>query len=169
MADAKEVYREHPTDDEIAYVLSKRLTAGIGTINEDGSVHLAYVNFLHEDGRLYCETSSVTRKARNAVARPTASMIVQGTAGTGRHLMVSAEGAARVIHGDEAQEINHRLRAKYIRPAALDAIDRAWGRLDDVTIELLATRWRSWTGGRLHAESERELDVPYDDIWLPDN
>jgi hypothetical protein len=56
----------HPTDGEIADVLAQRLVATVGTLNEDGSIHLAYVLFLHEDGRLYLETSSVTRKARNA-------------------------------------------------------------------------------------------------------
>ena len=42
---------------------SRRLAATVETLNEDGSIHLAYVLFLHEDDRLYFETSSVTRKA----------------------------------------------------------------------------------------------------------
>jgi nitroimidazol reductase NimA-like FMN-containing flavoprotein (pyridoxamine 5'-phosphate oxidase superfamily) len=169
MADAKDVYRDHPTRDEIDDVLGQRINAAVGTINEDGSVHLAFVIFLFEDDRLYLETSSTTRKARNAAARPTASMLVQGLAATGRHLMVAAEGPARVLEGDEAQAVNHRLRAKYIKPEALPAIDRAWGRLDDVSIEVTPVRWRSWTGGLLHAETQRELDMPYDDAWLPDD
>jgi hypothetical protein len=95
-------------------------------------------------------------------------MLVQGTAATGRHLMVAAEGAARVLTGEDAVAINHRLRAKYLKPEALDAINRAWDRLDDVAIEITPTRWRSWTGGLLHEETQRELDLPYDDAWLPD-
>jgi nitroimidazol reductase NimA-like FMN-containing flavoprotein (pyridoxamine 5'-phosphate oxidase superfamily) len=168
MADAKAVYRAHPTREEIDDVLGQRLSAAVGTINDDGSVHLAFVIFLFDQGRLYLETSSTTRKARNAVARPTASMLVQGVAATGRHLMVSAEGPARVLSGDEAHAVNHRLRAKYIKPEALDAVDRAWGKLDDVAIEISPARWRSWTGGLLHEETQRELDMPYDDAWLPD-
>ena len=50
--------------------------------------------------------------------------------------MVAAEGTARVLQGTQAQELNHRLRAKYINPEALDGIDRAWGRLDDVAVEI---------------------------------
>jgi PPOX class probable F420-dependent enzyme len=168
MADAKAVYRAHPTREEIDDVLGQRLSAAVGTINDDGSVHLAFVIFLFDQGRLYLETSSTTRKARNAVARPTASMLVQGVAATGRHLMVSAEGPARVLSGDEAHAVNHRLRAKYIKPEALDAVDRAWGKLDDVAIEISPERWRSWTGGLFHEETQRELDMPYDDAWLPD-
>jgi hypothetical protein len=167
MADARDVYREHPTREEIDDVLRQRLSSAVGTLNADGTVHLAFVLFLFEDGRLFCETSSATRKAHNAESRPTASMLVQGVAATGRHLMVAAEGMARLLRGDEARAVNHRLRAKYIKPEALNAIDRAWGRLDDVSIEITPTRWRSWTGELLHAETERELDIPYDDAWLP--
>jgi general stress protein 26 len=80
MADAEQVYRAHPTSDEIAEVLAQRLVAAVGTLNSDGSIHLAYVLFLHDDGRMYFETSSVTRKARNAERRGWASMLVQGPA-----------------------------------------------------------------------------------------
>ena len=168
MADATTVYRAHPTQAEIDEVLGQRRSAALGTFNEDGSIHLTYVIFLYQDGRLYLETASVTRKARNVAARPQASMLIQGPASTGRSLMVAAEGTARVIEGAEANAINHRLRAKYIRPGALDAIDRAWGRFDDVAIEIKPLHWRSWTGDVLHAETQKELDGSYDDAWLPD-
>jgi PPOX class probable F420-dependent enzyme len=168
MADAAAVYRAHPTQDEIDEVLAQREIATVGTFNEDGSIHLAYVIYLYEDGRLFFETSSVTRKARNAAARPRASFIVSGRASTGRSLMVAAEGTARVIDGPEAQAINHRLRERYIVPDALDAIDRAWGRFDDVTVEISPVRWRSWTNAVLKAESEKELDGSYGDAFLPD-
>jgi PPOX class probable F420-dependent enzyme len=166
MADARAVYRDHPTDEEIDDVLDQRLTAAIGTTNPDGSVHLAFVIFLREGDRLYFETSSSTRKARNVEARGAASAMVQGAAASGRHVMVAVEGAARVLEGDEARDMNHRLRAKYLKPEALDGVNRAWDRLDDVAIEISTSRWRSWTGGLLHAETQRELDMPYDDAWL---
>jgi hypothetical protein len=67
--DAERVYRARPTSEEIEEVLGQRLVATVGTLNEDGSIHLAFVIFLHEGGRMYFETSSVTRKARNAEAR----------------------------------------------------------------------------------------------------
>jgi NADH:ubiquinone oxidoreductase subunit len=71
-----------------------------------------------------------------------------------------------VITGAQALEINHRLRAKYIKPAALDGVDRAWGRLDDVTVEITPKAWRSWTGSVLHAETRKELTGSYEDAWL---
>lgn len=168
MDEARRVYRAHPTQSEIDDVLGQRLAAAIGTLNEDGSIHLTYVLFLFEDGRLYFETASVTRKARNSAARQQASILIGGRASTGRNLMVAAEGIARVIDGDEGAAINRRLRAKYIKPGALDAIDRAWGRLDDVAIEITPQRWRSWTNEALLEATERELATPYAEAWLPD-
>lgn len=168
MADAKAVYREHPTQAEIDDVLGQRLSAALGTVNPDGSAHLAFVIFLADDGLLFCETSSTTRKARNVEATGRATLLVQGTAATGRHLMVSAEGIARLLRDEAGAEVKHRLRAKYLKPEALDGVKRAWDRFDDVAIEIRPTRWRSWTGDLLHAETQRELDMPYDDAWLPD-
>ncbi|HEX9634464.1 MAG TPA: pyridoxamine 5'-phosphate oxidase family protein [Candidatus Limnocylindria bacterium] len=169
MPDAKDVYRTHPTADEIADVLQHREIATLGTLNGDGSVHLTYVIFLHEDGRLYLETSSVTRKARNALRRGHASLLVQGRASSGRTLMVSAEGQARVIDGEQAHEINHRIRAKYVKPEELAGIDRAYGRFDDVAIEITPTRWRSWTNEVLREETQKEIAGDYGDVWLSDD
>lgn len=169
MPSARDVYRTHPTAAEIADVLELREIATLGTVNEDGSVHLTYVIFLHESGRLYFETASVTRKSRNALQRGHASLLVQGRAGTGRSLMVAAEGRARIIDGDEAHRINHRIRAKYVKPEALDAIDRAYGRFDDVAIEITPIRWRSWTNALLRAEAQKQIEGDYGDVWLPDD
>jgi hypothetical protein len=41
MADAEPVYRARPTPDEVAEVLAQRLVAAVGTLNADGSIHLA--------------------------------------------------------------------------------------------------------------------------------
>ncbi|MGH8833414.1 MAG: pyridoxamine 5'-phosphate oxidase family protein [Actinomycetes bacterium] len=128
-------------------------------------MHLAYVIFLHEDGRLYFETSSVTRKARNARERGRATMLVQGQAATGTGLTVAAEGDATVITGPRAQEINERLRAKYIRPAALGEINQAWGPLDDVAVEIVPRTWRSWTSAPFHEYTQQTLTAEYDDAW----
>lgn len=165
-AEAKRIYRARPTDAEVAELLAMRLVATVGTLNEDGSIHLAYVIFLFEDGRLYLETSSVTRKASNAEARGRATMLIQGQASTGTHLMVAAEGDAAVITGSRAQEINARLRAKYIRPDALGEINQAWGPLDDVAVEIVPRTWRSWTSGPFHEYTQQTLTTEYDDAWI---
>jgi hypothetical protein len=152
-------------------VLAKREVAALGTSNAAGSIHLTSVLFLHEDGYVYVETSSVTRKARNVAARPRATFLVQARASTGRNLMVSGEGDARVVDGEEAQELNRRVRAKYLVPDAMDPIERAWSTIDDVALELTPTTWRSWTGALLHEEARKELGdaLTYEQAWLPDD
>jgi hypothetical protein len=100
---------------------------------------------------------------RRSARRPAYS---SSSASTGRSRWWR-RGTAR-HQGPDAQAVNHRLRAKYIRPGALEAIDRAWGRLDDVAVEITPVRWRSWTGDVLHEETQKELDGSYEDAWIPD-
>jgi hypothetical protein len=168
MATARDIYRDRPTQAEIDDVLAQRLPAALGTLNDDGSIHLTYLLFLFEDDRFFLETSSVTRKARNIASRGIASILIHGTAGTGRSLMIEAEGSARLIPLPDAQGVNHRIRAKYIVPDAVDAVDEAWVRFDDVTIEVVPQRWRSWTGTQLATTTEDALGREYDGIWKPD-
>ncbi|MGH8914286.1 MAG: pyridoxamine 5'-phosphate oxidase family protein [Acidimicrobiia bacterium] len=170
MATAEEVYRASATIEEIENVLTQRLTATIGTLNENGSIHLAFVIFLYEGGRFFCETASVTRKARNVRERPTASFIVEGTASSGRRVMAENEGTARLIEGSEALEVNRRLRAKYITQGALDRVDAAWNTIDDVAIEITpGPRWRSWCGATFAKETAQAVGGTIDGVWLPDD
>jgi PPOX class probable F420-dependent enzyme len=168
MTTARQIYRAHPTEEEIADVLGQRLTCALGTLNDDGSIHLTYLLFLFEDERFLLETASTTRKARNVAARPTASILVQGRAASGRSLMVEAEGTARIALASEAHAIIHRIRAKYVVPDALQELDAVWGTFDDVSIEVTPTRWRSWTGTALAETTAAAMGRPYGEIWLDD-
>lgn len=165
MTTADQIYRARPTQAEIDDVLSQRLTCTLGTLNEDGAIHLTYLIFLFDEGRFLLETASSTRKARNVAARGQASVLVQGTAATGRSLMVEAEGTGRLIELPDAHDTNHRIRAKYVVDDAVESLDATWGRFDDVTIEVTPLRWRSWTGSVLAATTEAEMGRPYDGIW----
>ena len=168
MTTTRDIYNAHPTDDEIDDVLGQRLTGAVGTLNEDGSIHLAYVIFLYEAGSIWFETASMTRKARNAAARPTISFLTQGTAATGTGLMVAIEGDARVVDGEEAHAVQHRIRAKYVTPEAMPALDRAWDAMDDVAIEIRPRRRRSWTGSALAAQTETAIGSSYEAAWIAD-
>jgi PPOX class probable F420-dependent enzyme len=163
-----DVYTDHPTDAEIDDVLGQRLAGAVGTLNADGSIHLAFVIFRFEDGRIWFETASTTRKARNVAERPTVSFLVQGTASTGRSLMVAFEGDAEVVSGDAAHAIHHRIRSKYLKPEALPSVDAAWDAMDDVAIAVVPRRRRSWTGTTLAAYTEAATGGSYEDAWIPD-
>ena len=144
MAEAAEVYRLQAAPGEVNEVLQKRLNAVVGTLNPDGSIHMAFVWFLFDGGRLYFETASVTRKARNAAERGVASMLIEG-----QTLMVLAEGKARVIDGDEAHRVHSRLRAKYVTETSREPVGRAFDTIDDVAVEITPAKWRSWSNRKL--------------------
>ncbi len=166
MPTADDIYRAHPTGDEIADVLSQRLTAAVATHNPDGTIHQAYVIFLHENGKLYWETASSTRKAKNLALDPATSFLVDGQAASGTNLMVAASGTARLLTGDEGETINRRLRAKYITEEALDKVNEVWGSFDDVCVEVTPDRWRSWTNKPFgKATMDAFGDAPPETIW----
>jgi nitroimidazol reductase NimA-like FMN-containing flavoprotein (pyridoxamine 5'-phosphate oxidase superfamily) len=162
---ADEVNRRRPEQSEIDDVLAGRGVAALGTLNDDGSIHLTYLLSLYEGGRFILETASSTRKARNVAARGAASLLIQGRASSGRSLMVSCEGSARIIPAPEAHEAKHRLRAKYLVEDAVEAVDEAWGSFDDVWIEVTPERWRSWTGDRFAESTVEATGLDYESIW----
>jgi hypothetical protein len=166
MPTADDVYRAHPTREEIEDVLAQRLTAAVATINPDGSIHQAYVIFLYGDGKLYWETASSTRKAKNLAANSTASFLVEGEAASGTSLMVAGSGSGQLLTGSAAEEINQRLRAKYVTDDALGVVNQVWGALDDVCVEITVERWRSWTG-RVFREATMAGfgDEPPEQLW----
>ena len=163
--DASEVYLAKPAPDAIEQHLAKPINATVGTLNPDGSIHLAFVLFLWENDRFYFETASRTRKARNVAANPTASFAFEGVG-----FMAMAEGTARLIEGDEAHAINGRLRQKYLTKAAAETVGVAWGTVDDVSIEITPSRWRSWSNkalGELSRAAAPDLDPS--EWWIEPN
>lgn len=135
-------------DDAVRAFLALRLVATLGTSNRDGSIHLTPIWYLYEDGRLYLPTGSRSRKARNIVARPSVTVLVDQRHGE-RHAWASAEGDARLIAGADAQRVNERVRDRYLTAAGEATYGQLIDGYDDVTIVVTPTRWRSWTPGAL--------------------
>jgi nitroimidazol reductase NimA-like FMN-containing flavoprotein (pyridoxamine 5'-phosphate oxidase superfamily) len=163
--DAGDVYLVQPAPEDIERHLERPITATIGTLNDDGSIHLAFVLFLWEDGKLYFETASMTKKARNVASRTTASFAIEG-----KGFMAMAEGRARVIGGDEAHALNGRLRRKYLTEPAAETVGMAWGTVDDISIEITPTKWRSWSNSALSELGERAAGgLPRHDWWVAES
>ena len=99
-------------------LLRGRYIATLGTENTDGTIHLTAVWYLFEDGCLFIATSSKTSKARNVVARPKASLMVDARK-PGTERGVTAAGRVELISGGESQEINRRLHSRYLSAAAM--------------------------------------------------
>lgn len=132
--------------EELERFLAGRYVAVVGTVEPDGSVHLAAVWYAYEDGVLLVPTSRLTRKARNAAARGHATLLVDAR-GAGPLRGVSASGPATLLTGAEAAAVNARIRARYLSAEGLaePAVGGAIAAHDDVTIRIEPSMVRSWS------------------------
>jgi F420H(2)-dependent biliverdin reductase len=126
--------------------LAARRIACLATENPDGSPYLTAVWFLFEGGAVYVGTSGTSRKARNAVARPRASIMIDAR-GPGPQRGVAASGPITVLRGGEARAVNDRILERYLTPAGIAApgVGRTIAASDDVTIRIDVGPWRSWS------------------------
>jgi PPOX class probable F420-dependent enzyme len=153
--------RASQPDGAVQAFLELRLVATLGTSNQDGSIHLTPIWYLFEDGRLYLPTGSRSRKARNIVARPNVTVLIDQRHGE-RHAWASAEGQAHLIAGSEAQRVNGRVRDRYLTAAGETTYGRLIDAYDDVTVVVEPTRWRSWTPGALERLAREHGRAPGD-------
>jgi hypothetical protein len=126
--------------------LAERRIACLATEDPDGSAYLTAVWFLHEDGVVYVGTSGASRKARNAAARPRASIMIDAR-GPGPQRGVAASGPVTVLRGDEARAVNDRILARYLTPVGVAApgVGRTIAASDDVTLRIDVGPWRTWS------------------------
>jgi PPOX class probable F420-dependent enzyme len=137
--------------------LSERRIACLATEDPDGSAYLTAVWFLAEEGVVYVGTSGSSRKARNAAARPRASIMIDAR-GPGPQRGVAASGPVTLLQGAEALALNRRILERYLTPVGVaepDVGQRIAGS-DDVTIRIEVGKWRTWStsedfDGRLEA------------------
>jgi len=133
-------------------ILKGRFIASLGTENEDGSVHLTAVWYLFENGCLYVATSSRSRKGRNVMKQPKATLMVDSRV-PAKEKGVVAVCAVEVMKGDRSKEMNERIHRRYMSEAGV-ADPRAGGMLasmDDITLKLTPTSWYGWDMSMLDA------------------
>lgn len=131
--------------DLVQELLSRRAIACLATQNDDCSIHLTAVWFLHENQHIYVATASRSRKARNLKARPTASLMVD-VRDPGSERGVCASCSARLLSGDRAAQITSRIHQRYLSVAAQQdpRVGGVFAAIDDVVIELTPNKWTSW-------------------------
>jgi PPOX class probable F420-dependent enzyme len=64
------------THEEMEAFLCRPLIARLGTINEDGTIHLAPVIFKYEDGEFIIGTADANRRVRNIKRSPAVSLLI---------------------------------------------------------------------------------------------
>ncbi len=132
-------------ENRLGDLLARRYIATLATVNEDRTIHLTAVWFLHHEGTILVATGGSTRKARNARRRPTGSILIDAR-GPGALRGAAAHGVLDVIEGDPARESNEGVWRKYLTPAGLDSpeIGGVIRANDDVTIVLRPDVRRTW-------------------------
>lgn len=138
----------------------------LGTENPDGWVHLTPVSYLFDTDCVFIETSAASRKARNISARPRATILVQdhrvdGTA------WVSGSGPAVLLGGEPAQQVNRRIRGRFLTERGEEQVGKVMSIYDDVTIAVTPRTWMTWDMTALYATlAEHGLPIDEADDWF---
>jgi len=132
--------------DPMREILEARHYATLASHNEDGSIHLTPVWYLFDNERFYIGSPSSSRKARNAAARPNATIIVD-IRRPGSERWVYASGGVEVLRGDESRQVNSRILHRYLTEEAMEdsQIGPAFATADDITLCLIPESWRWWS------------------------
>lgn len=139
--------------------------ATLATHNEEGSIHTTPVWYLFENGNFYFGVPSFSRKARNVVARPNATVLIDARKPGGER-WVSASGHVEILTGDESRAINSKILSRYLTEDAIadPRIGPGFAAADDITLSLKPETWRSWSsndvdkqffGGLLGSDPEK--------------
>jgi PPOX class probable F420-dependent enzyme len=133
-------------DESAREFLSGRRYATLATHNDDGSIHTTPVWYLFENDNFYIGVPSFSRKARNAAARPNATVLVEARKPGGER-WVSASGNVEILTGDNSREINSRILRRYLTDDAIadPRIGPGFAAADDITLCLTPETWRSWS------------------------
>ena len=126
-------------------LLGSRLIANLATLDPDGAVHLVGMWFLWDGEAVLSPTSQRTRKARNLLRDPRATVMVDDSRGGFDLRGVTLVGRAELVEGQAALELNRRIHEKYVTRDGLE-LEAVCGYLatDDVTIRLVPERVSSW-------------------------
>jgi PPOX class probable F420-dependent enzyme len=148
-------------------LLDGRRHAVLATANDDGSIHQTPVWYLFRNGELFVGSTSASRKVKNVVARPTASLVVDVRL-PGRERWVSGSGPVAILSGAESQAIVAAIQQRYLTPEAMGhpQIGPGFAAADDVTLVITPTSWRSWASADLDAQFFGGLLSASPDKWF---
>jgi hypothetical protein len=121
------------------------LIAKLATFRADGTIHLVAIWFLWDDGTVSMPTHGKSRKAKNLLRDPRATVLIDH-GGEGFDVYgVMLVGTAALLRGPEAFELNRRVHLRYVSETdlELEPVRRSL-RSDDVTIRFRPERTWSW-------------------------
>jgi PPOX class probable F420-dependent enzyme len=126
-------------------LLSSPLVAYLATLNRDGTPHVVGMWFVWDGEALLLPTSRETRKARNVLREPRATVTIDDSRGGLDLRGITIVGRAEVVDAPGSLELNRAIHRKYVtdRGLALDPV-REYLLGDDITLRLLPERVSAW-------------------------
>ena len=134
------------TQEEIDKILSMTLIAKLATLDYESGIHIVPMWFIRIGNDICIPTSRHTRKYKNLVARPHASVMID-ISREGLNLKgVLVKGNAEIVEGQDAHNINHSIHLKYVKPEGLSNSNVAsyLSKGDDITIKIHMDKLASW-------------------------
>ena len=134
------------TSAEIDKLLSMTLIANLATLGENEDIHIVPMWFLQLGNAICIPTSRQTRKYKNLVTRPRASVMID-VSRAGLDLKgVLIRGRVELIEGEEARRINHMIHLKYVTPEGLgnSSVAAYLSKGDDITIKIHMDHLINW-------------------------
>lgn len=134
-------------------ILQGRHIATLATHRADGSIHLAAIWYLYQEGVLYFPTNAQSQKARNVQRNPAASAMID-TRVPGQEQGVSVAGAATIIAGPRGRALVAQAQQRYLTPKAIadPGIGPRYTEFDDVVIALTPQRWTTWNIAQMNVD-----------------
>jgi PPOX class probable F420-dependent enzyme len=131
-------------------LLNERRYATLATHDAEGGIHMTPVWYLFRDEQLFVAAAASSRKAKNAMARPSASLIVD-TRSPGTERWVSGIGPVTSLRGDEARRTNRAIQERYLTADAFadPLVGGAFAAGDDLTLCIRPVTWRYWRAADL--------------------
>jgi hypothetical protein len=156
----------HGLSDNVRQLVLEKSSVTLGTINPDNSPHMTLLLFsLDDDDRLYLPTPRTTRKVRNIRERSTVTALVTIDGG-----WASCTGQARIVEGDEAADLNRGVRERLFTETGLATMGRFLEAHEDATIEIVPSKWLSWTTDPIFPWfDDNEIDLKdFEGEWMKD-
>jgi hypothetical protein len=95
---------------------------------------------LDDRDRMYLPTPRTTRKVKNILDRPSVTALIAIEGG-----WASCTGHARILEGDVGADLNLGVRERLFTDTGLATMGRFLEAHEDVTIEIVPSKWLSWT------------------------
>jgi PPOX class probable F420-dependent enzyme len=126
-------------------LLSSRLVAYLATLNPNGTPHVVGMWFVWDGQALLLPTSRKTRKAKNLLRDPRATVSIDDSRGGFDLRGLTIIGRAETVDAPRSLELNREIHRKYVtdRGLALDPV-REYLLGDDITIRLIPERVSAW-------------------------